>query len=40
MDTRKFAYLPKLVNTRKVLTEKKIIWLTFYFEDSQGYKYI
>lgn len=40
MNTRKFAYFPKLVNTREVLTKKKLIWLMFYFEDSQGYKYL
>ena len=40
MDRKKFAFLPKLVNTREVLTKKKIIWLTHYFEDTTGYKYI
>ena len=40
MDSKKFAFLPKLVNTREVLTKKKIIWLTHYFEDTTGYKYI
>jgi hypothetical protein len=40
MDSKKFAFLPKLVNTREVLTKKKLIWLTNYFEDTTGYKYI